>query len=301
MALGVDTVNPTKSVNWSTLDTWWTGNPSPSTFIGRYFGPSTSQYLWQAGESSVQAAQAPDAPQYVIPLQATGTAVQSQQTATGPTGFANGRQHAQQICDGITDALTSGDLLPSANYGVIRVYLDIEPQGLALSTDYWNGWASYLYNHVHIYTDPATGVRKPLQLWQPCIYCFSNENVGAASPPPYGPDSGVASALSPANSLAAPCYGFYFTRSASVGSKNSNFKFNPQIATEASLQSIMTTCFPSWPQPDMDGQPLMNVHVVMWQYLIDQDFGDGAQDTVDLDVSNEPTQQPPTNFMLRMP
>jgi len=304
MALGVDTDRPVNTVMWTILDTWWTGNPNTPTFVGRYFGPATSSHLWQPGESNVPAAQASDAPQYVLPLQApglAGSAFTVSQTVPGPNGFANGQLHAGQICDAIVAALESGDLSPSANSGVIRVYLDVEPQGLALSTEYWNGWASYIYNDVHIYTDPVSGAKKPLQLWQPCIYCSLPLNTGPGSPSSYGPDTGVVAALSPANSVAAPCYGFYFSRGASLGASDPTFRINPQTATETALQSIMTTNFPSWPQPDMDGRTFMNVHFVMWQYDLDRNFGDGTVDHVDLDVTNEPSQQAPTDFMLRMP
>jgi hypothetical protein len=301
VTLGVDTARTINVVKWNILDSWWTGNPNPVAVVGRYFATYLSTHLWIKGESTVPNAQKAYAPQYVVPFQAPVDPGEGTQQATGLEGFKYGQVDAKEMCDGIVTALGNGDVRPSANYGVIRVYLDVEPQGLALSTDYWNGWASYIYNQIHIYKDPITGVSKPLQLWQPCIYCYSSEVVHQNTTAPFGPDPAVANALSPANSLAAPCYGFYYTRSCTVGSTTPSFKFNAQTATEASLQSVMTTAFPPWSQPDMDGHTLMNVHVLAWQYLTDQDFGDGSGDSIDLDVTNEPTQQVPTDFMLRMP
>ena len=323
MALGVDCADTINSRDWKGLDQWWAGS---AVFVGRYFGPATTYHGWAAGERALSPAQKPHGPSYVVPFQATGAAVNNRQTVGGLQGYRNGQQDAGDTCDGIVGALSSGELRPSANSGVIRVYLDVEDfrppaqgvAGLPLTTDYWNGWASFIYNHVHIYTDPVTGAQKPLQLWQPCIYCPVDNPAG---PGPYLPDHGVVNALSPhapANQpagqwpqprIAAPCYSLCFTRSVShPNHANADFDLEAQTATEAQLQPVLAM-FPHWVQPDADGHLFMNVFVRMWQYKtqIDAAYGLPANLGFDLDVTNEPPvnlpAQPinPTDLMLRMP
>ena len=80
----------------------------------------------------------------VAPLQGADRA---RQETTGNDGYDLGMADAKALCDRLSTCVTMGEM--DIEHRLVYVYLDVDP-GTHLSTDYWAGWASAVYDYLEV-------------------------------------------------------------------------------------------------------------------------------------------------------
>ncbi|MDN5347572.1 MAG: hypothetical protein PWP65_1136 [Clostridia bacterium] len=138
MAFGVDTADYLSDINWANLKNWKGEYPN---FAGRYF---YAGYGWSLSEFATAKQDTNGMLNKIHPIQgAVGN--KSRLEATGSTGYKYGVEDANAIAKEIETAVVNNKLqIPPS--GFVNVYLDVET-GVALSTDYWAGWAYTLWHY----------------------------------------------------------------------------------------------------------------------------------------------------------
>jgi hypothetical protein len=239
MTVGIDTHSnhlDDSSFNWNVFQTF----AQPPAFAGRYF--ATNNACWAHGEGSATAV--PVTLTQIVPIQSgTSPFEQARQATVGDAGWNYGREDANAICAALYTALTLGEFTIGAK-SQFYVFLEVV-DGVALSPDYWAGWADTVASYPTIF--PSQGIATNPFL--PCILAsFAVDASGNYSLAP-----GVLNALDRA--VIAQSRALYYCRGLWARAQPTNPSETPQPVPTFNPISVTSPYGP------------LNSPVVLWQYL----------------------------------